>query len=104
MELLILILGMCIGWIAREQHARRRLDRLMEKFHEEEEESELNPDDTIAVKLEKHGDSLIVYNKLNDSFVTQVKSKKEFYEYCETHFKGKIVFMNKDDHELLESL
>ena len=102
MELLIFILGVLIGWIAREHHARQRLDRLMEKFHEEEHE--LDPEDTIAVKLEKHGDSVIVYNKLNNSFVTQVKSKKEFYEYCETHFKGKLVFMNKDDHELLESL
>ena len=102
MEYLIFILGICIGWILREQSARRRVDRLIEKFHEED--TELNPEDTIAVKLEKSGDSVIVYNKLNDSVVTQVKSKKEFYEYCEIHFKGKIVFMNKDDHELLESL
>lgn len=105
LEFLLMALSFMLGWNLHSFWMARRISRIMGMMQEAEEEAMQEADDKmIAVKLEKQGDTVLVYNKKTEAFIVQVKSKKEFVDYCHANYEGKIVFMTKADIEILESL
>lgn len=96
--ILTLLIGFVVGWVACGYRIRTRIQRIMSRLEEEQE------DDTISVRLEKSGDSILVYNKQTEAFITQVRSKQEFFDYCQKNYEGKIVFMLQADSQLLDTL
>lgn len=84
---IIFMFGAIHGWKARERHAERVMNGLMEKFVEETEKEE--HENFIRVIIEKHNDMFYVYNKDTNQFMGQGKSKKELEELLHKQFPGK---------------
>ena len=99
-ELLYIIIGFFLGYAACGFFIRSRIRRIMRRIEQEEDSGR----DTISVRLEKLGDTVLVYNRETEAFITQVKTKQEFFEYCEKNYEGKILFMRQADAQLLDTL
>jgi hypothetical protein len=101
METLLIVLAFMLGWNLHSVWMARRIMKIMDRIQEQED---IADESMFAVKLEKQGDTVLVYNKETNAFIVQVKSKQEFIDHCHTHYQGKIVFMTKSDIEVLDSL
>jgi len=90
MEFLILfislVVGISIGWNARERHERR----LFLQEIEEQQES-------IRISVEKHNDCYYIYNDVTEEFLAQGKTRKEVEDALHKRFPGKI-FAAREEH------
>ena len=77
------ILGANAGWRARERHATRTLDKFLEQAKEKQ------PEECIAVSIEKHHDVFYVFERDTNKFMAQGASKEEVENVLNDRFPGK---------------
>ena len=82
----VFIMGAVHGWKARERHAERIMNGLLDQFADEVEKEKEN---MVRIVIEKHNDMFYVYNKETNQFMGQGKSKKELEELLHKNFPGK---------------
>lgn len=70
----VFILGFILGWILREEMAKRRVDALMNQLGSE---LETVAKDLINIKIEQHSGMYYVFNKETDEFMAQASTRKE---------------------------
>ena len=93
MELILLVVftfivwmaGASSGWHARENHAKKQVERHFEQLLEEHEEHE----EQIHIIIEKHNDMLYVYDKDTKQFMAQGSSKEDVEKVLVQRFPGK---------------
>jgi len=102
MDFLILILvtlvffiyGISVGWNAREKHAIKLTQRLLDGIEEQVKEESENK---IYVTIEKHNGVLYVYDKENSTFMAQGSSKQELEDVLSKRFPGKKFAASQED-------
>jgi Flp pilus assembly protein TadB len=90
MELILLVVftviawmaGAVSGWNARENHAKKQVERHFEQLLEHQEEQ-------IHIIIEKHNDMLYVYDKDTKQFMAQGSSKEDVEKVLVERFPGK---------------
>ncbi len=86
--IIAVIIGIAWGWWAREQAAKKRVERMIEQADEIlEEENEIN--DTIIARVEKHGDNFYLFSEQSDEFIVQGKDMQEIRENLNKRYLGK---------------
>jgi predicted transcriptional regulator YdeE len=70
----IFILGFILGWVLREELAKRRVDYIMSKL---EENLEQIAEDLIQIKIERHSGQYYVFDKETDEFMAQATTREE---------------------------
>ena len=104
MEFLILVLvtfiffvyGVTVGWNAREKHAIKLTQQLLDGIEEQVKEE---TKDKIYVSIEKHNDMIYVYDKENSTFMAQGYSKQELEDVLSKRFPGKKFAASQEDLE-----
>jgi predicted DNA-binding protein YlxM (UPF0122 family) len=81
------IMGAVYGWYARERHAKRSIDRFFS--HVEEAIEETVDNSVIHIDIEKHNETLFVYNKNTKEFMGQGKSRKDLENNLAKRFPDK---------------
>ena len=76
-------MGMLYGWHARERHARRAIDRFFIKVEEAVSESSPN---RIPIVIERNNGVFYVWNKDDNTFMGQGKTKQELEEVLAKKF------------------
>jgi len=103
MEMLILfgaiIVGIKLGWDARERHASRSFDILMNKIHDEQQEEEEN---RIYITIEKHEGMFFVYNKHTSQFMAQANNRGELEIVLDNRYPGKKFAASPEHLRLLD--
>ena len=80
------IYGFSVGWKARERHALRLTQQMLEGLEDKVEEEQKNK---VYVTIEKHGDVIYVYDKSNSQFMAQGTNRKELEDVLSQRFPGK---------------
>lgn len=99
----IWILGAVYGWYARERQAIRTINRLFseENIHQSEETEEPR----IHISVEKNNGVFYVYDKDNNTFMGQGKTRSELEDNLSKRFPNKRFMADKESLKVLnESL
>lgn len=70
----VFILGFILGWVLREEMAKRRVDALLNQLGSE---LETVAKDLINIKIEQHSGMYYVFNKETDEFMAQAPTRQE---------------------------
>lgn len=90
--ILALLLGIVIGWFAREEHAKRNLRRLqMETFKYLKEIA----DNTIMLQITEQNGDIFAYNKDTGSFVAQANSMEDLIKDLSIRFPSTTFLTDK---------
>ena len=73
----VFALGFILGWVLREEMAKRRVDYIMKQLGEDLENLETSAKDLINIKIECHSGQYYVFNKETDEFMAQAPTRKE---------------------------
>jgi hypothetical protein len=74
----VFIFGFILGWVLREEMAKRRVDKLMEQLEGDiGEKVEALRKNVIPIKIEIHSGVYYVFNTDNDEFMAQGANRKE---------------------------
>jgi hypothetical protein len=74
----VFALGFILGWILREELAKRRVDKLLAELEGDiEEKSDAIRKNTIPIKIEIHNGAYYVFNTDTDEFMAQGKTRPE---------------------------
>jgi hypothetical protein len=87
--------GAYSGWKAREEHARKVTEELLKNIKVEEEEE----DNLVQITIEEHQGILYVYDKENNSFMAQGKTREELEDNLSSRFPGKRFAASSEDLE-----
>ena len=93
------ILGGRYGWGLRERMAERVLNKLVEQVELEQQKEEMK----MPISVEKHNDTLFVYNKTTNEFLAQGKTATELSDALERRFPGKRFECTPEHLEILNS-
>ena len=91
----IYLMGAVHGWNARERFAERRLRELTESLREDLK--------LLPITIEKHNDTLFIYDKTTKQFLAQGTSAKEIEEALEKRYPGQKFACSNEELELLRS-
>ena len=94
------ILGGRYGWGLRERVAQRIVDGIIQ---EAEKKHEANSD-KIQIVVEKHKDSLYIYNKENNQFMAQGCTMEELNDALESRFPGKKFACSEEHLQMIKEL
>ena len=75
--IVVWIMGAVYGWYARERHAKRSIDKFFSRI--EEAVSETSPN-RIPIIIERNNGVFYVWNKDDNTFMGQGKTKQELEE------------------------
>jgi hypothetical protein len=98
LAVLLYLGGAVHGWNARERYAERRLRDFVKEHLPEEVPTELHP-----ITIEKHNDTLFVYDKKTKQFLAQGTSAKEVEQALEKRYPGKKYACSPEELNLLRS-
>jgi hypothetical protein len=98
MAVLLYLGGAVHGWNARERYAERKLRELLEENVPEEDKPNLHP-----ITIEKHDDTIFVYDKKTKQFLAQGTSAKEVEQALEKRYPGKKYACSPEELNLLRS-
>lgn len=90
-----------LGWKARELHAQRVVNKYLK-----EADKALTKDmeeHTMHVHIHKEHGCFYIYNSADDTFITQVKSKDEMFDFFKKHYPSKNVLMKNTDLALFDA-
>jgi hypothetical protein len=87
--------GAYSGWKAREEHAKRVTEELLKNIKVDEEEEDI----PIEIIIEEHQGILYVYDKEDNTFMAQGKTRKELEENLSSRFPGKRFAATSEDLE-----
>lgn len=83
---IVFALGFAMGWVTREEMAKRRVDRLMEQLGEDLQQV---AQDLINIKIEQHSGVYYVFNKETDEFMAQAPTRKELEDALAKRYPDK---------------
>jgi hypothetical protein len=92
-----LMIGIYLGWEAREQWAIRQVRRLLdsgELFTEAETGEE---EERTKMRVEKHSDLLYAFTVEDDNFIAQGKDLEELDKAIQARFPGKKFSIQEDN-------
>lgn len=96
---LCFVWGIVTGWTAREKHAINRTKNLVEEIQEQVQEV---VKDMIPIVVEKHQNTLYVYNKENNEFMAQGANVQELEENLNKRYPGKRFACSEEHMSLLK--
>lgn len=100
MEFLILlgalVIGVYLGWQAREQYAIRQVHRLLEERGIDLDEEEVEEERT-KMRLEIHSGLIYAFTDEDDSFIAQGKDLSELDTAIQSRFPGKKFSVREDN-------
>ena len=103
-ELAILLVGLAvgfvIGWRLREVHARSVINAMFANMDKETDK----PENVLNVEVVKENEQFYVYNAENNSFIVQVKTKEELFDYFKAKCPEKTVMMKKEHFALFDTV
>jgi hypothetical protein len=70
----VFALGFILGWVLREEMAKRRVDYIMKQLGEDLEQI---ADELIQIKIERHSGQYYVFDKETDEFMAQATTREE---------------------------
>ena len=70
----VFALGFILGWVLREEMAKRRVDYIMKQLGEDLKQV---AEDLIQIKIERHSGVYYVFNKDTDEFMAQAPTRAE---------------------------
>jgi len=79
----VFALGFILGWVLREELAKRRVDYIMKQLDQDLGEIE---DELINIKIEQHSGQYYVFNKETDEFMAQAPTRKELEDSLASRF------------------
>jgi uncharacterized membrane protein len=88
-------IGAFYGWSAHERFIQRTMAKALVGF---EEEFIAN---RIKIKIEKHNDTLFVYEHDTNTFMAQGKTKEELEKQLQEKFPGKMFAATTDDIKIM---
>lgn len=83
----IFALGFILGWIFREEIAKRRIDKLLDELEGDVEET-VNAS-IVKIKIENHNGAYYVFNEESDEFMAQGMTRKELEDALAKNFPEK---------------
>lgn len=83
---LIFLAGVIFGWSAREQAAKKVVERYLDNL---EQEVEKTAKDMINIKIERNGDFYYVFESESDSFLGQATNREDLEKVLGQKFPGK---------------
>ena len=83
---IVFTMGFILGWVLREEMAKRRVDKLLEQLGGELEEV---AQDLINIKIEHHSGVYYVFNKETDEFMAQAPTRKELEDSLAARYPEK---------------
>jgi hypothetical protein len=83
----VFAVGFIVGWVMREELAKRRIDKLMEQLGGDLEALE---EDRIHIKIEHENGIYYVYNGDTNEFMGQGSTRKELEEGLAKRFPDKM--------------
>lgn len=90
-----------LGWKFRELHAQRIVNKYL-KNADKAIEKDLE-EHTMHVHIHKEHGSFYIYNSADDTFIAQVKSKEEMFDFFKNKYPSKNVLMKNTDLELFDA-
>jgi len=82
----IFALGFILGWVLREEMAKRRVDYIMKQLGEDLEQI---ADELIQIKIERHSGQYYVFNKETDEFMAQAPTRAELEDSLAARYPEK---------------
>ncbi len=86
---IVFSLGFILGWVLREEIAKRRVDYLMKQLGEELEDVAEAAKDLINIKIELHSGQYYVFNKETDEFMAQAPTRNELEDALAKRYPDK---------------
>ena len=87
---IIVAVAYWLGWQGREHAAKKEVDKMFKKLEEQAAQEQPDvADNTIVVRVEKHGDNFYLYDETTDEFVAQGKNMEEIREVVYAKYRGK---------------
>lgn len=99
MAAMLYLAGAVHGWNARERFAEKRLREFVEKSLPATEGMEM-----LHITIEKHNDTLFVYDKKTKEFMAQGMTAKEVEAALEKRYPGQKFACSPEEIELLRSV
>ena len=100
--IVVWIMGAVYGWYARERHAKRTIERFVTEIMPKAEEES---DSRIHVSIEKHNGVFYVYDKIQNEFMAQGKTRRELEDALAKRYPNKYFAATTEDLRVLnESL
>lgn len=97
------VVGVIVGYLYRNYVLKTRVNQLMDALKKaDEKDREFLKKHSLELRMETFGDTFMFYDKSNDNFIVQVKSKAELIEFMELHHPEKYIFLDKKDMAELE--
>jgi hypothetical protein len=97
--IIIAVVCFYIGWRARESYAKL----IVSKYLDNMQESIGDDSSILSIEVEKHANTYYVYNIDTNSFITQVNSKEQLFEYFKVNHPDKTVIMKNEHFALFET-
>jgi hypothetical protein len=85
----VFALGFILGWVLREEMAKRRVDYIMKQLGEDLENLENTAKDLIQIKIERHSGQYYVFNKETDEFMAQAMTRAELEDSLAARYPEK---------------
>jgi hypothetical protein len=82
-----LIVGFYTGWHLHEAVTAHKANKLLSHINQQIEKQE--EENIMKIKIEKHNDTLFVYDFHTDMFIVQAKDRPELEEKLEKLYPGK---------------
>jgi membrane-anchored protein YejM (alkaline phosphatase superfamily) len=96
---IIVVVAYWLGWQGREEAAKRKVDKMFKEIDEQNSQSDV-AENTIVVRVEKHGDDFYLFDETTDEFVAQGKNIEEIREVVYAKYRGKKnIAVRKDSAE-----
>ena len=101
MEFVILlgavVVGLIVGWQAREQYAIRQVHRLLEERGIDLDEEAEVEEDRKKMRLERHSGLIYAFADEDDSFISQGKDLSDLDMAIQARFPGKKFSVREDN-------
>lgn len=88
--------GAISGWKAREEYAKKITEKLLENLGESVQKQ---AEDLIQITIEQHAGMFYVYNKQDNTFMAQGKTKEELEDALGSRFPGKRFAASQEELE-----
>lgn len=81
------VLGFVFGWVQRERYAKKIVSSMLDDL--ETDMVNTIKENTIPIKIEKHGEALYVFNSESDEFMGQGMTRDELEKELAKRFPNK---------------
>lgn len=101
--LVALVVGFVAGWRLREVHAKMVVDKFVSNMEKNVHDG-IKEGDIMNVEVVPMNEQFYIYNAENNSFIVQVKTKDELFEYFKDKYPNKTVMMKKEHFAMFDTV